>query len=36
MGGMLGVKKRAALTIKVPGATRGQIKKLWAAVSCLV
>jgi hypothetical protein len=35
IGGMLGVKKRAALTIKVPGATRGQIKELWAAAkSC--
>ncbi len=35
IGGMLGVKKRVALTIKVPGATRGQIKELCAAVkSC--
>lgn len=35
IGGMLGIKKRAVLTIKVPGATRAQIKELWAAAkSC--
>jgi|SRR5579863_251253 len=35
IGGMLGVKKRAALTIKVPGATRGKLKELLAVVkSC--
>jgi hypothetical protein len=35
VGGMLGIKKKAVLTIKVPGATRGKIKELWAAVkSC--
>ena len=35
VGGMLGVKKRVVLTIKVPGVTRGKIKELWAAVkSC--
>jgi hypothetical protein len=35
IGGMLGVKKRVALTIKVPGASRAKIKELWTAVkSC--
>ena len=32
IGGMLGVKKRVALTIKVPGATRGKLKELLAVV----
>jgi hypothetical protein len=32
IGGMLGIKKRVVITISVPGATRGKIKELWAAV----
>ncbi|MFI5159683.1 MAG: hypothetical protein ACHQHN_00330 [Sphingobacteriales bacterium] len=35
IGGMLGIKGKVALTIKVPGASRAKIKELWAAVkSC--